>query len=467
MAKVSFGSGGGGGASTGVPIGGAVANTVLFSDASSNLGSVAGFNFLQTMNQSSGTSSVFEVARSITQSSTAAYNGIRVNITETSTGSGIKNLLSLQIGGANRARIDNTGSTFLSNTATSGFRVFNSADEATNTEFAGVRWDTNIAKFGADRTGSGTERESWFGSMFGGLGRTYIRCIPSGVVHMYLDVPGSSTAGQTGFWISNNAAYNASSGSQSFMYMNYSVSQSGTAGYDGLLLNVTETSTGSGTRNLFRLTVGGTNRFRVAHNAVIMSSSLALNGCSVFNTADEATNFERNQQYWAGNVFYVQNNSGGSGVVRELQLGNAANYFRIFGSGGAGAIQLVHAASSNTSYVAYDLVAGAFSASSGSQITYRIQPSISQTGTAGYTAMLINVTETTTGSGVKRLFNLQVGSAFRFAVRNDGQFEIRSANTSTTVGAAGGASALPATPLGYISAVTEAGTNIKIPYYNA
>ena len=36
--------------------------------------------------------------------------------------------------------------------------------------------------------------------------------------------------------------------------------------------------------------------------------------------------------------------------------------------------------------------------------------------------------------------------------------------TATTVGAAGGASALPATPTGYII-VNVAGTNMKVPYY--
>lgn len=42
---------------------------------------------------------------------------------------------------------------------------------------------------------------------------------------------------------------------------------------------------------------------------------------------------------------------------------------------------------------------------------------------------------------------------------------LQSVATATTVGAAGGASALPATPLGYIT-IQIAGTNRKIPYYN-
>lgn len=40
-----------------------------------------------------------------------------------------------------------------------------------------------------------------------------------------------------------------------------------------------------------------------------------------------------------------------------------------------------------------------------------------------------------------------------------------SADTTTTVGAAGGATALPATPLGYILSTIN-GVLVKIPYYN-
>jgi hypothetical protein len=40
-----------------------------------------------------------------------------------------------------------------------------------------------------------------------------------------------------------------------------------------------------------------------------------------------------------------------------------------------------------------------------------------------------------------------------------------SADTQTTVGAAGGAASLPATPLGYIL-TTIGGVLVKIPYYN-
>lgn len=40
-------------------------------------------------------------------------------------------------------------------------------------------------------------------------------------------------------------------------------------------------------------------------------------------------------------------------------------------------------------------------------------------------------------------------------------------STQTTVGAAGGASALPATPLGYLNITLPNGTSVVVPYYTA
>jgi len=46
-----------------------------------------------------------------------------------------------------------------------------------------------------------------------------------------------------------------------------------------------------------------------------------------------------------------------------------------------------------------------------------------------------------------------------------GDLTLASPTTETTVGAAGGASALPATPLGYVF-VMIGNTPVKIPYFN-
>ena len=62
---------------------------------------------------------------------------------------------------------------------------------------------------------------------------------------------------------------------------------------------------------------------------------------------------------------------------------------------------------------------------------------------------------------------IKIGGAAAFRVTSGRFIQHIAANQQTTVGAAGGASALPATPLGYFLQKTSAGTTVAIPYYNA
>jgi hypothetical protein len=67
------------------------------------------------------------------------------------------------------------------------------------------------------------------------------------------------------------------------------------------------------------------------------------------------------------------------------------------------------------------------------------------------------------GTGVVGAGTLQIqGGRFNLSTAN---VNLASISTATTIGAAGGASALPATPLGYII-IEIGGTQRKIPYYN-
>lgn len=61
------------------------------------------------------------------------------------------------------------------------------------------------------------------------------------------------------------------------------------------------------------------------------------------------------------------------------------------------------------------------SAASGSEYGLIISPSVNQTSTAGYTALLINPTQVTTGSGGKVLISTQVGGVEQFGVDNVGE----------------------------------------------
>jgi len=74
--------------------------------------------------------------------------------------------------------------------------------------------------------------------------------------------------------------------------------------------------------------------------------------------------------------------------------------------------------------------AGELTAASSLQTFAQIAPIINQTSTAGYTALKINSTETSTGSGLKLLADLQVGGASKFSVNNFGKIAMDATNTA-------------------------------------
>lgn len=72
---------------------------------------------------SSGTFNFFEVEPTVAQSGTAGYAGLKVNVIETSTGSGQKLLIDAQVGGARKFSVDRDGVTNQAGGATFGDRV--------------------------------------------------------------------------------------------------------------------------------------------------------------------------------------------------------------------------------------------------------------------------------------------------------------------------------------------------------
>jgi hypothetical protein len=69
-----------------------------------------------TLNAASGTQYGLQVTPTINQSSTAGYTAVRVNATQTATGSGPKLLADLQVGGTSKFTVDNAGNATVNNT---------------------------------------------------------------------------------------------------------------------------------------------------------------------------------------------------------------------------------------------------------------------------------------------------------------------------------------------------------------
>jgi hypothetical protein len=137
----------------------------------------------------------------------------------------------------------------------------------------------------------------------------------------------------------------------------------------------------------------------------------------IYNNA--TVNYERVQAYWTGNTFIIRSDAAGTGTRRGMQI-NAHGGGLIFNqfANASGSIQMK--VDTPTAGVGIAGVTGALSGSSTSQFALKIAPTLAQTATAGYTALLVNVTETTVGSGAKRLIDAQVGSASKFSVDNAG-----------------------------------------------
>lgn len=163
----------------------------------------------------------------------------------------------------------------------------------------------------------------------------------------------------------------------------------------------------------------------------------------LYNTTDMVTNYERAVLFWSSNVFKIFMDKAGTGAQRTLQLSTFDGSGMIFNDNGR--VSLTGAAGSQYGFVpssdgvgvfvngrittntdvaavqlANDTFGSPFSASSGTQKQVTILPSINQSGTAAFTALEVNVTETAVGSGTRKLLDLQRTAVTKFTVISNG-----------------------------------------------
>lgn len=158
---------------------------------------------------------------------------------------------------------------------------------------------------------------------------------------------------------------------------------------------------------------------------------LAGGTLDLYNTADQVTNYERLRADWSGNVARLLTSQGGSGASRAMVIGVSGGAGATFQIGAPFArIGIFGASTSNTGPIS-DLVHATLTASSGTQTGGSVAPTINQSGTAGYTALDINPTETATGSGTKLLQRWAVGGTAVGVVSNGGVFSINGLGVSS------------------------------------
>lgn len=157
----------------------------------------------------------------------------------------------------------------------------------------------------------------------------------------------------------------------------------------------------------------GVNTTAPTHTLTLGSTST---GIALYNTADQTTNYERGRLYWNSNVLTLTTDNGGTGTARSLILTNSANRSLTISPATSAVFQF--AAGSSGLLTGAISVTNSTSLSSGTYTQVSFTPTINQSSTAGYTALLINPTETTTGSGSKLLADFQVGGVSKFSVTN-------------------------------------------------
>jgi len=186
--------------------------------------------------------------------------------------------------------------------------------------------------------------------------------------------------------------------------------------------------------------IGSTTYVAPTHSLTLTN---AATGITLYNTADQTTNFERARHHWTSNIYTIAAEQGGTGSNRAIRLStiNGSFYLQVNNSSPSGMVIV-----SGTTGVADSIgfvVNNTSTASSGVSVGANIIPVVNQSGTAGYTALLINSTETATGSGAKNLIDAQVGGTSRFTIDNAGNTTWRDAanfivgtTTGTKIGTA-------------------------------
>jgi hypothetical protein len=161
-------------------------------------------------------------------------------------------------------------------------------------------------------------------------------------------------------------------------------------------------------------------------NTLGISTSLTLSstttGIQFYNTADQATNYERVRQFWSGNIFFFTGDALGAGASRAMRFGPFAavgtGYLSLNPVSSSGFVQ-ANGDSASAASIVFRLT-GSMTAASGIQYGQSSQLVVNQSGAAGYVANFMNITETAIGSGLKLITDLQVNGVSRFSVGNGG-----------------------------------------------
>lgn len=156
-------------------------------------------------------------------------------------------------------------------------------------------------------------------------------------------------------------------------------------------------------------------------------------GISLYNTVDQTTNYDRVRMAFSSNVFQILSENGGTGAVRNIQFGNANGTLTVMNAGSSNGRFQLASGNSTTANAATTVETAQFTTTSGINVVHSVNATLNQSSSAGYTLYYGNATETSLGSGVNALLDLQVGGVDRFLVQNTGLTTIRTPADSASI----------------------------------
>jgi len=160
-------------------------------------------------------------------------------------------------------------------------------------------------------------------------------------------------------------------------------------------------------QNVFPTTAGTSAGIYTTAPTHSLTLGNGATGVAAYNTSDQTTNYERMVAGWNSNAYQIATYSGGTGTNRSLQIGvQTVSGASTLASGRVFTINSVTTATTGI----FDFSAatmgtgsiitmrGTAAAAAGTQNWLSMQPSINQTGTAGYKVLLISPYEQGLGS---------------------------------------------------------------------
>lgn len=152
-----------------------------------------------------------------------------------------------------------------------------------------------------------------------------------------------------------------------------------------------------------------------------------------YNTADQTVNYERIRMNWAGNVFLIQGESGGTGIIRGLSLVGVSTSLNIGGDSGISSAVVVRRDSTSVAFISA-IASSQLTSSSATQNAFTIATKVLQTSTAAFRGIWVTPWISSKGSGGALLMDLGTNTAINAGGTHTSKFSVDDSGNTIVAG---------------------------------